>query len=120
MNGIGGSGDFARNGYLSIFSAPSTALGGKVSTIVPMVSHVDHTEHDVDIIITEMGLADLRGKTSVERAVEIIENCSHPNYRDHLYSYLERAVKRGGHEPHLLEEALSWHVNFMERGSSLF
>ena len=55
QNGIGGSGDFARNGYLSIFMAPSIAQKGTISTIVPMVSHVDHTEHDVQVIVTERG-----------------------------------------------------------------
>ena len=62
MNGIGGSGDFTRNSYLSIFSCPSTAKGGKISTIVPLVSHMDHSEHSVQIVVTEQGLADLRGK----------------------------------------------------------
>ncbi|WP_456316804.1 acetyl-CoA hydrolase/transferase C-terminal domain-containing protein [Teichococcus aestuarii] len=62
MNGIGGSGDFARNAYMSVFVARSTAKGGGISTIVPMVTHVDHTEHDVDILVTENGLADLRGR----------------------------------------------------------
>jgi Acetyl-CoA hydrolase/transferase C-terminal domain len=63
MNGFGGSGDFARNAYLSIFIVPSTAKGGSISTIVPMVTHVDHIEHDVQIIVTEHGLADLRGSS---------------------------------------------------------
>jgi succinyl-CoA:acetate CoA-transferase len=60
-NGIGGSGDFARNGYLSVFMSPSIAKVGVISGIVPMVSHVDHTEHDTMVIVTEQGLADLRG-----------------------------------------------------------
>ena len=55
QNGIGGSGDFARNGYMSIFMAPSIAQKGTISTIVPMVSHVDHTEHDVQVIVTSRG-----------------------------------------------------------------
>src|SRR5476649_1082531 len=61
MNGIGGSGDFARNAYLSIFMAPSLAAKATISTIVPMVSHVDHTEHDTQVLVTDKGLADLRG-----------------------------------------------------------
>lgn len=61
MNGIGGSGDFTRNAYLSIFTCPSTAKGGKISAIVPMVSHLDHSEHSVQVLITEQGVADLRG-----------------------------------------------------------
>ena len=119
MNGIGGSGDFARNGYLSIFVTPSLAKDGAISAIVPMVSHVDHTEHDVKIIVTEQGLADLRGLSPRKRAKVIIENCAHPDYRDELMSYFERACNsgRGMHTPHLLDEALSWHQRFEETGS---
>lgn len=61
MNGIGGSGDYMRNGYLTIFSTPSTAKGGNISSVVPMVSHADHTEHDTMVFITEQGVADIRG-----------------------------------------------------------
>ena len=61
MSGIGGSGDFARNAFFSIFTCPSTAKGGKISTIVPLVSHLDSSEHSVQVIITEQGVADLRG-----------------------------------------------------------
>ena len=68
MNGIGGSGDFARNARLGIFVTKSYAKGGAISSIVPMVSHVDHTEHDVDVIVTEQGIADLRGLAPKERA----------------------------------------------------
>ena len=68
MNGIGGSGDFARNAFLNFFVSPSTAKGGRISSIVPMVSHVDHTEHDVQVLITEQGLADLRGLSPSDRA----------------------------------------------------
>ena len=117
MNGIGGSGDFARNGYLSIFVTKSTAKGGAISSLVPMVSHVDHTEHDVDIVITERGLADLRGLAPRERARLIIANCAHPAYRDALTDYFERALARGGHTPHLIEEALSWHSALREHGT---
>ena len=67
MNGIGGSGDFTRSAYISIFSCPSTAKGGCISSIVPMVSHQDHSEHSVNIIITEQGIADLRGKSPMYR-----------------------------------------------------
>ncbi|MCE0759122.1 acetyl-CoA hydrolase/transferase family protein [Marinobacter sp. G11] len=118
MNGIGGSGDFARNGYLSVFMTPSTAKGGSISTIVPMVSHVDHTEHDVQIVVTEQGLADLRGLPPRQRALNIIEKCAHPDFRPRLRDYFERACNsgRGMHTPHLLEEALSWHHRFEETG----
>lgn len=119
MNGIGGSGDFARNGLIAIFMTPSVAKDGKISSIVPMVSHVDHTEHDVDIIVTEYGLADLRGKTPLQRAELIIENCSHPDYRDELRAYLEaaRASANSMHTPHDLGKALSWHQRYLETGS---
>jgi len=119
MNGIGGSGDFARNAYLSIFVTPSIAKDGAISSIVPMVSHVDHTEHDVKIIVTEQGLADLRGLSPRKRAKAIIQNCVHPDYRDELISYFERACAsgRGMHTPHLLGEALSWHQRYEETGS---
>ena len=118
MNGIGGSGDFARNSFLSFFVSPSVAKGGAISCIVPMVSHHDHTEHDVMVLVTEQGLADLRGKSPRERARLIIENCAHPDYRDQLRDYFDRAEKSGGglHTPHLLNEALSWHQRFVETG----
>lgn len=117
MNGIGGSGDFARNAYLSIFVTKSLAKAGRISSIVPMVSHVDHTEHDVDIIVTEQGLADLRELAPRERALEIIRNCAHPSYSAELMDYYRRAVQRGGHTPHILEEALSWHARARQTGS---
>ncbi|MGG7517363.1 acetyl-CoA hydrolase/transferase family protein [Allorhizobium undicola] len=117
MNGIGGSGDFARNGYLSIFVTKSLAKNGAISSVVPMVSHVDHTEHDTDIFVTEQGLADLRGLAPRERAISIIRNCAHPDYREQLEDYYARAVKRGGHTPHILEEALSWHQALKETGT---
>jgi len=118
MNGIGGSGDFARNGFISVFMTPSTAKKGAISAIVPMASHVDHTEHDVDIIVTEQGLADLRGLAPRQRALAVINNCSHPDYRPRLLDYYERACAsgRGMHTPHLLDEALSWHHRFEETG----
>jgi succinyl-CoA:acetate CoA-transferase len=119
MNGIGGSGDFARNAYLSFFMTPSTAKGGTISCIVPMVSHTDHTEHDVEIIVTEQGLADLRGLSPTQRARLIIEKCAHPDYREALRDYFERALRDapGKHTPHILSEALSWHDRFVKTGT---
>ncbi len=114
MNGIGGSGDFTRNGYLSIFSCPSVTKGGVISNIVPMVSHVDHSEHSVDIIVTEQGIADLRGKDPVQRAYEIINNCAHPAYRPLLLEYLK--LGKGGQTPHSLEAAFAFQVAFKESG----
>ena len=119
MNGIGGSGDFARNAYLTIFYTPSIAKDGKISAIVPMCSHIDHTDHDVDIIITEQGVADLRGKAARERALEIINNCAHPDYRPILLDYFKRAdaMTKHANTPHILSEALSFHERFLETGS---
>ena len=117
MNGIGGSGDFTRNAFFSFFVSPSVAKDGAISCIVPMVSHHDHTEHDVMFIVTEQGMADLRGKSPRQRAQLIINNCAHPDYRDMLRDYYDRAEKAGGlHTPHLLMEALSWHQRFVETG----
>jgi succinyl-CoA:acetate CoA-transferase len=119
MNGIGGSGDFARNAYLAVFATKSVAKDGKISSIVPMVSHVDHNEHDVDIIVTEIGLADLRGLAPRERAQVIIDNCVAEPYRQMLREYVAAANRRGGHTPHVLEQALSWHVRYGATGSML-
>ncbi len=118
INGIGGSGDFARNGGLSIFMTPSIAKGGAISCIVPFASHIDSTEHDVQILVTEQGLADLRGLAPRERAKVIIEHCAHPDYRPMLRDYFNRACESvGGQTPHILGEALSWHARFAETGS---
>jgi succinyl-CoA:acetate CoA-transferase len=117
MNGIGGSGDFARNASYAVFVTKSLAKNGNISSVVPMVTHVDHTEHDVDLIVTEVGLADLRGLAPRERSHVIINNCAHPTYRDALRDYFERALKRGGQTPHLLEEAFSWHDAFRKGGT---
>jgi succinyl-CoA:acetate CoA-transferase len=119
MNGIGGSGDFARNGQLSLFVSKSVAKGGAISSVVPMASHVDHTEHDVDVLVTEWGLADLRGLAPRERAVLIIENCAHPDYRPQLRAYYEEALLGGGQTPHVLEKALSWHARYKTAGTML-
>ncbi len=119
MNGIGGSGDYARNARISIFATESVTKDGRISCIVPMVSHVDHTEHDVQVIVTEQGVADLRWKTPRERAELIIENCAHPDYRPMLREYFEHAkkVSKGQHTPHDLRTALSWHQRFLDTGS---
>ncbi|MGI5950497.1 MAG: acetyl-CoA hydrolase/transferase family protein [Brooklawnia sp.] len=119
MNGIGGSGDFARNAGYSIFVSPSVAKGGDISTIVPMVSHHDHTEHDVMVLITEQGLADLRGLAPRQRAKVVIEKCAHPDYREALLDYYEEGlrVSKGIHTPHVLGKALSWHQQMMETGT---
>ena len=117
FNGIGGSGDFARNAWYTIFLCPSIAAGGKISKVVPFCSHIDHTEHDVDIIVTEHGVADLRNLAPRERADVIIKTCADPQYRELLSDYKKRAELGKGHEPHILSEALSWHARLGETGS---
>ena len=121
QNGIGGSGDFARNGYLSMFMAPSIAQRGTISTIVPMVSHIDHTEHYVQVVVTEQGLADLRGLSPRQRARLIIEKCANPDYKALLLDYLARAerLSYGKHTPHLLTESLGWHNRYLRCGQML-
>ena len=119
QNGIGGSGDFARNAYVSIFMTPSTAKGGKISAIVPQASHVDHITQDVQVLVTEQGLADLRGLSPKQRAELIIAKCAHPDYRPALADYYKRARKgsHGQQSPCLPGEALSWHQRFMDTGT---
>jgi len=114
MNGIGGSGDFTRNAYISIFTCPSTAKGGKISTIVPQVSHTDHSEHSVQVVATEHGIVDLRGKTPTERARMIVDNCAHPDYREELHRYFDYVKE--GHTPQTLAAAYAFHVQFMKTG----
>jgi len=117
MNGIGGSGDFARNAFLSIFVCPSIAKGGAISTIVPMSSHVDHSEHSVAVVVTEHGLADLRGLAPNERAEVIIQNCAHPAYRDYLRRYYRDTG--AGHIRHDLGRCFELHQNLIEHGHML-
>ncbi len=117
MNGIGGSGEFTRNSYLSIFTAPSVAKGGKISTIVPMCPHIDSNEHSVQVLVTEQGVADLRGLGPVQRARRIIDNCVHPAYRDYLSKYLQEAGS--GHIRHDLARCFELHRNLMTQGAML-
>jgi len=118
VSGVGGASEFALNAYLSVILIPSVARGGNISCIVPMTTHVDIPEHGVDVIVTEQGVADLRGRTPIERAERIIQFCAHPVYRPILQDYFQRAVRDGGaHEPHLLDEALSFHQRFLKTGT---
>jgi succinate CoA transferase len=114
MNGIGGSADFTRNAYLSIFTCPSVAKDGRISAIVPMVTHVDHSEHSVQVIATERGVADLRGRSPRERARLVIERCAHPEYRDALSAYV--ALAESGHTAQTLRAAFSFHERFEDIG----
>ena len=114
MNGLGGSGDFTRNAYISIFTTPSTAKGGAISAIVPMVSHIDHSEHSVKVLITEHGIADLRGTSPRQRAELIINNCVDPQFRPMMREYLAKATK--GHTPTDLSSCFNMHKAFIETG----
>lgn len=114
MNGIGGSGDFTRGAYVSVFVTPSTAKDGKISAFVPLVSHEDHSEHSVKVIISEYGVADLRGKSPLERAHTIIENCVHPEYRPLLREYIANAPK--GQTPFDMYNCFAFHKAFTETG----
>jgi succinate CoA transferase len=117
MNGIGGSGDFTRNAYLSIFLCPSAVKGGRISTVVPMCAHVDHNEHSVQVVVTEHGLADLRGLAPAERARRLIDRCAHPLYRDYLYRYVRDAGP--GHIRHDLGRCFELHQNLLRCGAML-
>ncbi|HUL58973.1 MAG TPA: acetyl-CoA hydrolase/transferase family protein [Anaeromyxobacteraceae bacterium] len=118
-NGIGGSADFARNSAYTIFMSPATAKDGKISAIVPFATHIDHTEHDISAIVTEFGLADLRGKSPKQKAKEVIDKCAAPEYRPILWDYYKRAMKNpscGLHSPHMFEEAFAFHTRYLKTG----
>jgi len=114
MNGIGGSGDFTRNAYISIFTCPSVAKKGAISAIVPLVSHMDHNEHSVQVLITEQGIADLRSKSPTAKVKEIIENCVHPDYKEQLWDYFRLGAV--AHTPQTLSAAFGMHLHFMKTG----
>ncbi|SDK56379.1 succinyl-CoA:acetate CoA-transferase [Natronorubrum texcoconense] len=107
LNGVGGSGDFNRNAALSITTLPSRH-GAETSCIVPMCPHVDHSEHDISVVITEQGVADLRGRSPRERSRLLIEHCGHPQFVDDLEAYVARGETGGGHIPHHLGSAFDW------------
>ncbi len=115
MNGLGGSADFARNSFLSIFTCPSVAKGGVISAIVPMASHIDSSEHSVKVVVTEQGVADLRAKSPLQKAQTIIENCVHPDYKELLWDYLKMAAGKA-HTPMTLVKALQMHIAFEQTG----
>lgn len=126
LNGLGGSADFLRSSKYSIMHTPSTRPSKTdphgVSCIVPMCTHVDQTEHDLDVVVTEAGLADVRGLSPRERARVIIDKCAHEIYRPILKEYFEKAewecLRKGmGHEPHLLWNSFDMHKALVEQGS---
>lgn len=107
VGGVGGSGDFNQNALVAVTALPSSLRGGR-SRVVPHTPHVDHTEHDIDVIVTEEGVADLRGSSPIGRATAIIEHCAHPDYRDELRRYLSRSRRSGGHLPYDPTAAIDW------------
>lgn len=126
LNGVGGSVDFMPNAYLSIMHTPSTIETPTdptgISRVLPMLAHVDHTEHHMTVLVTEQGLADLRGLVPREKAQLIINKCAHPDYRPILQEYLDRATKEclskgGAHEPHMLHKAFKMQKNLEEKGT---
>ena len=79
-------------GGISIIAMPSTARGGELSRIVPVLkegSVVTTGRNEVDYIVTEFGIARLRGKTVAERALALI-SIAHPDFREEL----EEAARR--------------------------
>ena len=120
VNGIGGGATFAQNAGLSVILIPSTAKGGAISNIVPMVSHQDISEHDVDVVVTEHGIADLRGLDDGERADAIITHCASEAYKGQLTAYMQTARDQcGGHHPQLPEAAFGWYRRLKEEGTML-
>lgn len=119
MNGVGGSGDFARNGFLTVFFTNSLAKGGKISSVVPSCSHIDHATLDVDVIVSERGVADLRGLSPKEKAPIIIDQIANPKYQPWLYDYFKRACEKCGNSqtPHILSEAFDCYKRFEETGT---
>jgi len=117
MNGIGGSGEFTRNSFLSVYMTPSIAKDGRISSVVPMCPHIDNNEHSVQIVVTEQGLADLRGLGPMQRARAIIDKCAHPMYKEYLTDYLKNAGS--GHIPVDLTRCFELHRNLVEKGEML-
>jgi 4-hydroxybutyrate CoA-transferase len=91
FSGVGGQVDFVRGSQLSpggkaVIALPSTAKDGAISRITAQLapgSAVSTSRNDVDYIVTEFGIAELRGKTVRQRMKELI-NIAHPNFRDEL------------------------------------
>ena len=68
------------------------------------------------VLITEQGIADLRGKSPRQRAECIIENCAHPSYRPLLRQYLNLMDGVAAHTPLSLHHAFAFHEEFMKSG----
>ena len=97
ISGIGGQVDFVRaaavsKGGRSIIAMPSTAKGGTVSKIVPLLDEgavVTTNRCDVQYIVTEYGIANLRNRTNKERARALIE-IAHPSFREELIEVFKK------------------------------
>ncbi|AWI03242.1 acetyl-CoA hydrolase/transferase family protein [Clostridium drakei] len=100
ISGVGGQIDFIRGSSMSkdgksVIAIPSTAAKGKVSRIVPLLDEgaaVTTSRNDVDYVITEYGIARLKGKTLKQRAKELI-NIAHPDFREGLIKEYEIRFK---------------------------
>ena len=66
------------------------------------------------MVVTEHGIADLRGKAPIDRATVMIEHCVHPEYRQLLRDYLKFSFK--GHLPQTLHNAFAMHTAYLENG----
>jgi len=119
VNGIGGGANFAQNAGLSVLLISSLSKCGAISNIVPMVSHLDICEHDIDVVITENGYADIRGLDDIQRAEAIISNCAAVDYKHHLLDYLQASKKLGGHHPQNPQMAFAWYTRLKETGAML-
>ncbi|MBM3136624.1 MAG: hypothetical protein FJZ98_00365 [Chloroflexi bacterium] len=119
VNGIGGGANFAQNAGLSVLLIPSVSKGGAISNIVPMVSHQDICEHDIDIVITENGYVDLRGMDDLNRAEAIISTCASDKYKQKLFDYFHISKQLGGHHPQNPLMAFEWHSRLKETGTML-
>ena len=97
ISGVGGQVDFVRGaamskGGKSILAFPSTAAKGTVSKIVPLLDEgaaVTTSRNDVHYIVTEYGIADLKGQTLRERAKRLIA-VAHPKFREELAEHFEK------------------------------
>ena len=119
VSGLGGGATFASNAGLSVMLMPSTRKNGQISCFVPNTPHVDIIHHDVDVVISEFGVADLRGKDDVEWARRSTERCTHPDYRRALEQSLEEALSGKGHHPMQMGSAYSWHERLQKSGSMM-
>lgn len=99
FSGTGGQADFVRAANISrggkaFIVLPSTAKNDTISRIVPVLSpgtHVSTSKNDINYVVTEFGVAQLRGKSAKQRARELI-GIAHPNFRAEL---TEQAARMG-------------------------